>query len=502
MSDSAKPSYMQSDPRKPFSVVACVLMIRLAAQLVPRVQREAWTQEWTAEIWHRWQFLFYAGAWGPREAFRLFRSCMGAFRDAVRHRISQETVRSRIRDWARSPWTYLGSLAVLLVFLALFSSGLPATRQLFARQNSGRLLFIWRHPVIGGGDRGLPPEVVAGWATHSKMLDSVAGFTVSEARFAVGPGKATKPLVIISDARLFDTLQVRPLLGIVSKQPGVALDYRTWMSFFHADRRVIGSRIGIGGQWFRVTAVLPANFQFLTRRPAVYLLKQTITDNRVMVVARARQGATEDKIDRELTTIAEDCCYYFFRSQLRFRFIETAVFAPLVSFGSAVFVSMLLALGLCKIRIRHLRLALRAENRRAAAHRAWFFLAKLALALSILFIAGLECSRSESSVLFGSRDPASGPFLVWLYIAGTMGIFFWSVADQRARCRVCLRLLCFPVRMGCPGCLLLDWSGTELLCTEGHGVLHVPHLAPTWDEEAEHWIKLDDSWRDLFAHSK
>ncbi len=81
-------------------------------------------------------------------------------------------------------------------------------------------------------------------------------------------------------------------------------------------------------------------------------------------------------------------------------------------------------------------------------------------------------------------------------------MFFWSLADQRARCRVCLRLLCFPVRIGCPGCLLLDWSGTELLCTEGHGVLHIPHMAPSWDEEAEHWVALDESWSGLFANTK
>jgi hypothetical protein len=134
--------------------------------------------------------------------------------------------------------------------------------------------------------------------------------------------------------------------------------------------------------------------------------------------------------------------------------------------------------------------------------RTGFFLGKTCLALAFVFTAGLEWSRSESSLLFASRDPASGPFLVWLYILGAMGVFSWGFADQRARCRICLRLLCFPVRIGCPGCLLLDWSGTELLCAQGHGVLHVPHLAASWEEEPEHWITLDDSWQELFAGTK
>ncbi len=496
---------MEAGPKTPVSVAFCIAMIRVAARLVPRAQRQAWTQEWTAEIWHRWQFFLHAGGWDGREAFRLFSNSAGAFADAAWHVISEETVRSRFRDCARSPWTCLGGLAALLFLLAIVSSGFPATRQLLAfpsQQKSGRLLFIWLHPVIGGADRGVPPEVVPAWAAHSHLLESVAGFNIVKTRVAVRQAAATKPLVIVTDPHLFDTLQARPVLGTIPRESGVAIDRRTWVSLFHADPKVIGSRIEIGAQSFPVMAVLPANFQFLTRRPAVYLIEHAIADKRVMVVARARLGTTKRNLDQELTRIAEDDCYYFFRGQLRLGFLDTSLFTPVVSFGSGVLASGLIAFALCGFRLRRLRLVLRAENRRSTARRASFFLAKLTLALAVLFIAGLEWSRSESSLLFGSRDPGSGPFLVWLYIAGAMAVFFWSVADQRARCRVCLRLLCFPVRIGCPGCLLLDWSGTELLCTQGHGVLHVPLLAPSWDQEAEHWIALDESWRGLFARSK
>jgi hypothetical protein len=33
-------------------------------------------------------------------------------------------------------------------------------------------------------------------------------------------------------------------------------------------------------------------------------------------------------------------------------------------------------------------------------------------------------------------------------------------------------------------------------------VLHVPHMTASWDEEDEHWIALDESWRELFAPMK
>ena len=221
-----------------------------------------------------------------------------------------------------------------------------------------------------------------------------------------------------------------------------------------------------------------------------------------MVVLRARPGVTQKQLDAELTKIAEDCCYYFYNSQLRMRNLRNALLTPVGFFAMAVLIGALMVAAVSRVRVRNWRAAWAERNRSATVHRTAFFIAKTGLALAFVFAAGLEWSRSESSFLFAAKDPASGPFLVWLYILGAMGVFFWSLADQRARCRVCLRLLCFPVRIGCPGCLLLDWSGTELLCSEGHGVLHVPHLAASWDEEAEHWIALDESWQELFAQSR
>jgi hypothetical protein len=495
---------MQPDSKTPISVVLCVALVRAAARFIARDQRASWTEERTAEIWHRWLFLSHAGGWGRIEALRLIRDYAVAFPHAVWQLIWRETVRSRVRVCIRSPWTCLMGLFTLLLVLSILMSGFPATRQLLRfcwQRNSGRILFIWRHPVIGGGDRGLPLDLVPTWAAHSRSLESVAGFNVSNARVTIPQTTSIVPLVIVSDRRLFDTLQVHPILGSVSKPPGVALDYPTWVALFHADSNTIGSEIRIGGRSFHVIAVLPPNLYFLTRHPAVYLIEEVKRDRRVMVVARARKGASKSDIDRELTKIAEDA-NYFYRSQLRLRFLDRIILTPLASFALAVLVSVLIVLAVCGIRVRYMRIALKPQNRPGTIRRACFFLAKLSLALVILFIAGLEWSRSESSLMFGSRDPGSGPFLVWLYIAGAMAVFFWSVADQRVRCRVCLRLLCFPVRIGCPGCLLLDWSGTEFLCAEGHGLLHVPLLAPSWDEKSEHWITLDESWRELFADTR
>src|SRR5581483_3166291 len=164
---------MPAPQKPPFSVAGSSALVRLAAMLVPLAQRADWQREWLAEIWHRWQFLYHARAWNRWEALRLTRSCLGAFIDAAWLLISQKNAWNRLRGWARSPRTCLGGLVTVLVLLAILTSGFPATRQLLRsgwRRDAARLLFIWRHPVMTGGDRGLPPDVVAAWASDSRSL--------------------------------------------------------------------------------------------------------------------------------------------------------------------------------------------------------------------------------------------------------------------------------------------------------------------------------------------
>ncbi len=153
---------MPSGQRRPFSLLVCAAMVEAASWLVPGDQRLGWKQEWRAELWHRWQFLTHAQVWNIRESLLLVRRCMGIFPDALWHFTGQEKVRVRVREAIRSPWTCLGGLGLLLAILACMTSGFSATRNLFetgaGNANAG-LVFIWFHPVTGGGDEGLSSDV-------------------------------------------------------------------------------------------------------------------------------------------------------------------------------------------------------------------------------------------------------------------------------------------------------------------------------------------------------
>lgn len=492
---------MQAGPKRPLSVVLCGNLIRLAARLVPGHQRTAWSQEWLAEIWHQWQFLQHAGGWNKHEGWRLFVRCLGALPDAGWHLTSQDAVQSRWREAVRSPWTCLAAWAGAIGIIAVLSSGLAATRDLFHDSNdraAGRLVFIWLHPSAGGGDKGLPTDLSPAWSQHSHLLAGAASFHVRHQDVRYN-GRASRLLIVTADSKLFPILHVSAALGDFPRETGVVLTYPLWESLFHGQRNVLGTHIRVGGETYRVAAVLERRFEFLSRQPALYVVRPVLFDGPNMIVARTRPGVSVKNLDRELTRIAEVSCYYFLHGELRYEFLDEATWIPMQIFAVSVLVCALLLVAVSRVRLQQLRAAFRHPDRKALMRRAGFWTAKTFLALAFVFVAGLEWSRSDSAILFGSRDPANGPFLLWLYVLGAMAVLFWSVADQHARCRVCLRLLCFPVRIGCPGCLLLDWSGTELLCTEGHGVLHVPHMAPSWDEQSGHWIALDESWKELFA---
>lgn len=500
---------MTPESRRPLSLRCCDALIVLAARLVPVARRGDWKREWSAEVWHRWQFLLHAGEWNRREARLLIYTCLGAFPDAAWYLTSEAALQDRVRERLRSPWTCLAGFVFLLLALAIVTSGFPATRGLFGLRDgviSGRLLFIWVHPGAGGGDQGVPSDLPRAWARRSQMLEGVAGFTVGHQTVSSTKISPARFLIITTERDLFQTLEVRPALGFVPRNKvGVVLTDATWSALFHRNRTILGAPIRIGGDAYPIAAILPPNFRFLTREPAIYLSEPFIPsspDTRLMVVARTKPGVSVDRLNGELTKIAESAMDYFLKSDLRYASLNATLWTPVFVFGIAAALSAFFVMAISKVHIRRLRSAFRSENRKASIRRTAFFAAKTGLCLAFIFLAGLEWSRSQSAVLFASWDPANGPLLVWLYILGSMGVWLWSLADQRARCRVCLRLLCFPVRVGCPGCLLLDWSGTELLCTEGHGVLHVPHLAPSWDEESDRWIALDDSWQELFAHTR
>jgi hypothetical protein len=106
--------------------------------------------------------------------------------------------------------------------------------------------------------------------------------------------------------------------------------------------------------------------------------------------------------------------------------------------------------------------------------RRWmFFVTKVALLLTTVFCGAITWATIGAPIL-----------------AGYVFVFRWALIDQRRRCPVCLRVLTSPIRIGESSHTFLAWYGTELICANGHGVLHVPEIR-TSCYGTQRWVDLE-----------
>ena len=126
-----------------------------------------------------------------------------------------------------------------------------------------------------------------------------------------------------------------------------------------------------------------------------------------------------------------------------------------------------------------------------------FFAGKTMLLQATCFLLALDGTRRLFLASTGEVPRYAGAVSSWFLLVSTVLVLTWSLYDQGRRCHICLKRLSLESYVGVPARLLLGWWGTELVCSEGHGMLHVPEMRASWLEE-QHWIQLDDSWKPLF----
>ncbi len=147
----------------------------------------------------------------------------------------------------------------------------------------------------------------------------------------------------------------------------------------------------------------------------------------------------------------------------------------------------------------YLRTALRTERLSVRLRsRGWVFLgAKIVLLLPVLYCGPLLIAHAFAAGSLDSRYDLQ----TFLTLGASPLAAFWIVDDQRQRCPRCLRRLTNPARVGERSRSFLSFSGIEYVCTEGHGLLHVPDYPTSWFA-SQRWLPLDASWRVLFQHGR
>jgi hypothetical protein len=468
-------------PPMPLALLPCRLLAWAAAFLIAPAYREQWQQEWLAEAW-----AFHTQSRGLCRMYCAFTGCVA---DAWWHFAEDFEGKQRLLDSARSPKFCLIVLIVLLLACVVGSGFLPATRAILSPLPYGeqdRIAVITRTGRLEPVRWGIPGFLAADWRSHGKLIKGLATCLFPRKATIAAPGSSTEVLRLIATPNLFSVLGAK-IPDAAHGARSLWMSEAFWQREFHGDAGMIGKTVAVNGASAVIAGVLPRDFWFLSPAIDVFELDDAAFGAQGMIVVRSEPDVTVQALESELIKTAADEGFEFARTAPHAVFLGQAMKTPLWLFGSALFIAgvlVALAHGSRWMRVDEAGGLLPRRN-----WRWWvFFTAKTMLGLGIVLVLGIELfvGRSQQAI----SDALGGPALIWFYIVGCSLVLFTSVSDQHSRCRVCQRVLASPIRIGCPGCLLLDWAGTEFLCPHGHGVLYVPHHVACWEEE-DRWILLE-----------
>jgi hypothetical protein len=436
-------------------------LIRAAALLVPAGRREEWRKEWLAELHYAQEHA------GEAQSYAFAR---GAFHDAIWQQRDFWTFQRATR-LAQAPWFCLASLTAMLLLLVLASGWLPLTRQALLPlpyQDAGRIVTIAQAGTVGTR-AGVLSEDVAVWRQLSQTLDAIATYRWEAGQSVAGVSE-----------NFFGVLGAKAgFHGCGPAENCVVLSYDYWRNLNRA------ANVNVDGKPYRVAGVTERGFWFLSPKITMWRIESPAVGVRTGVVGRLRADASEKDAVTELGAILRDTRQNPWETIVELTGVTGRVHFVFWVFGFSVALA-------CLILVPTLRLRMPKWNPSAAG----FFLAKVCLLLAAVFLCGIEFTRASSITMLGGADGFTA-VSAWLFVMGSTGALAWSIADQRQRCRVCLKRLGMAAHVGCTGCLLLDWAGTELVCVEGHGMLHVPEMAACW-QDPDRWTVLDETWQGLF----
>jgi MacB-like protein len=498
---------VQADPKIRGLMWQCTLLLRTASFLVPKPERAAWYKEWYGEIWHWLHFLAESDRLNTQSVFELLRHCWGAFPDAAWHRFDQKKALRAFDEVPRSARFCLGAIASVFLFLVLVTGLAPTIRAGFRPlpfHEPARLSYLSFQNSFSQYDEEFLFRSAQRWTEQSKTAESVAAYSWHPAALRTTDGVVRDVSALVSPT-FFELLGNKAALGRVFSRGDetscpycAVISYRLWKDEFKSDRGIVGKDILINDRARTIIGVLPQNFVFIFPEVSVWQVAHWAGTSqnlagRIGAVVRMRPNISLAQAGDEFRNFARNAGYA--RPQMESFSARARQGTKLYLFFTVLSLFGGIALGSSRLggaKTRKLKLSL------AHTMRWWgFFAGKTFLLLAICFVGALELTGRASIILTGSLHPLVGPISTWLFLVTAMIALSWSLHDQSRRCRLCLKRLGNEASVGMPGYLFLGWWGTELVCSDGHGMLHVPEMKSSW-QEFDQWVSLDESWKPLF----
>lgn len=501
---------MPFDPQTRILTWQCKFLLRAASLLVPGPQRPEWYQTRYQKAWHWLHFLAESGRLNQQTSIEFSRHCWSSFTDAAWHRFDQKKVMHAYNTVPRTARFCLSVVAGALLLVTVCSGFAPTIRSVFKQipfRAPDRLAYLSMPSAFVKYDEQTLFRGVAQWPEGSKTIEMAAAYswhpvdlafdkTVHEVDARVSPNFFEVLGAKAELGRLFVTADNANCAGCV------VISHHLWKTKFHSDPSVAGKTISVDGRSGTVIGVLQKDFVFTYPEAAIWLLPSwgPVTKNfaeRTGVIVRMLPKIKLSQAKKELEHTAKEGGYN--QPQLESLISRAHRGTRLYIVFTVAALLAGIALGgkqLGSAKTHKIKMGLRHQS-------LWwgFLLLKTLLLFALCFIGSVELSGKISVKLTGAVHPFVAPFSTWLFLVTAMIALSWSLHDQCRRCRLCLRRLSNEASVGTPGYLLLGWWGTELVCSDGHGLLHVPEMKSSW-QEFDQWVSLDESWKPLFEHEE
>jgi MacB-like periplasmic core domain len=465
-------------------------IVHAAGLLVPHAARAEWLREWRAEVWHAREQM--------RNEGELTQVCLGAWQDALCvRRITRERSEgapsSRSRGFAAgSAMRCLLAMAAVLAVSYGLARVLPGVRAQSSearwRMNPG-LILIEDGTTTDDSVATIPAETYRDWkGRRQRFFDGFAFYRMQKERTATGQWR-----VAHASENLFWLLGV-PLHFMEGNgdAPGVVLSDAVWRREFGANAEIVGSVVRVGGRAVRVIGVAAEGAWRLPGAADAWVLEPDEENKGVgYVVAHLTKlgQAAMPGWRVEITPANGDDA----NAALNGVSFAERTRGPWGMYEFAILLAFLALPAITSVSLGEYNFSEHRPSWTTTARRWGFLAAKIALLLPAVYFTSLDAAYWNTMTY---SIPAQ---YVQLLASFSMCLFGlrWALLDQRQRCPVCLRRVTNPAHVGLAGRTFLAWNGTEMICTSGHTLLHVPGLPTSWFS-TQRWMYLDTSWKFLF----
>ncbi|HWE85643.1 MAG TPA: hypothetical protein VG267_11925 [Terracidiphilus sp.] len=471
-----------------------LLLLHSASLIVPRGERHDWLREWRAELWHIRHSLppAVAGSWRGQLEITAF--CAGCFPDAVAIR--------RCAAPSRHTASIHGSAAqcILCLCAVLVLCVVPARLLTGVRVEYQSHRFRMRSALIAVGDAGAPasqPSISLAqyrvWnSSRQRYVDGLAFYRITVEAAERGAHRPRALRVAHASASLLPILdlplQLLPALPADSRLPALIVSREAWVRDFGKDPSLPGRLLQIGGETVRVAGVISYGSWQLPGHPDAWLLGEggspASDASRGFVIAHL-SPLGRATVSGEHVPIEDD---------LDGTMLDQPIDGPQLVFGFALFLALLALPAVTSMAISESSFSTHRPSFSTCLFRWAFLAAKFVLIASIAYFASCDLAYWN---IAGFSPMAEFAQFVFAFVLCLFALR-WAVLDQRQRCPVCLRRVTHPAQVGIASRTFLGWNGTEMICTGGHTLLHVPSLPTSWFG-AQRWLYLDASWEFLFA---